>query len=586
MLHNAARKHRLLIQFSGLAAVFSLIILVFFFIIIQYVHQMALDSAIQVITKSHDQIIGQLDDLYVDIENAAYTLNSSPTIQTFLEDPSTRVKAEQQSNLRSIYSSTFLLLRDLSGIAMFGTDGKYVYSSKYNVFSIDHLPEGYRNLTGSKIDGIFTPEESQNAYNSSYVYISAIYHIDSMSRLLGKKIGTTVLTFQTDELKNYMNSGSVYDGSLVLLVDGNNHPIVWNTNEATAAFDHLAIAELDSAFYLASPLDQYGWSLYSVLPKGIISSDMQPLIILTYVTGIILVASLAVFLIMLYRLILKPIYRLSGFMARVPEDTKPVRFKPLAENELGSMIRVMNNMLDAIETKNETLRKMQTTMLVTELSKKQMELVAYRNQINPHFLYNTLNCIRGMALYYNASEIVEISQSLSTMFRYVVQSGEYVTVAEELEYVKMYATIINYRFGGRISIEIDAEDETLARRTFKLSLQPVVENAVFHGLENKVGEGQIQISIVKRENRLLYSVADNGLGMNQEKLAELRALIDASRADMPELPTAERNIGLSNIARRLYLLYHDEGTIAIDSVVGEGTVVSICMPAELLRQDD
>ena len=120
-------------------------------------------------------------------------------------------------------------------------------------------------------------------------------------------------------------------------------------------------------------------------------------------------------------------------------------------------------------------------------ARNNLEILAYRSQINPHFLYNTFECIGGMALSRDAHEVAEMSGALSQMFNYAVKEADFVSVQEELDHIAHYALIIGYRFMGRIKITVDAAPEAAGLRIPRLVLQPVVENAVFHGLEPKKG---------------------------------------------------------------------------------------------------
>ena len=128
-------------------------------------------------------------------------------------------------------------------------------------------------------------------------------------------------------------------------------------------------------------------------------------------------------------------------------------------DEISILVDNLNHMLDEKDEMSEKLRHAQRDLYETELSKQQMQVLAYRNQINPHFLYNTFECIRAMALYYDADEIAEITMALSRIFRYAIKGHNIVTVEEEIANIREYAKIIFYRFGGRIQVGIEVEEE-------------------------------------------------------------------------------------------------------------------------------
>ena len=272
---------------------------------------------------------------------------------------------------------------------------------------------------------------------------------------------------------------------------------------------------------------------------------MRLLLSLVILMGFIFLGLLFLLIATLRRKILRPIAKLSGFMSRVPDDEKPVRFQSQENNELGYMIHMMNRMLDELDQKNEQLRSSEAKMYAMEISRRDMEILAYRNQINPHFLYNTLDCISSIAVYHDADDVAKISESLSTMFRYAVKGEPFALVAQEITYVQEYAAIIGYRFMNRISIQVDASPETLRLRTIKLLIQPLVENAVFHGLERQVGPGTVSVRISLDENRnLAISVSDDGIGIPEEALAALRESIRKAQSEDLTAPSSGKSIGL------------------------------------------
>ena len=160
------------------------------------------------------------------------------------------------------------------------------------------------------------------------------------------------------------------------------------------------------------------------------------------------------------------------------------------------------------------------------LSKKQAEYLALQNQINPHFLYNTLEGIRSEAILAGMDSVAEMTEALATFFRYTISKVDHlVTLEDELANIENYYVIQQYRFGDRLSLSIEYEDddemESLVCMIPKLTLQPIVENSIYHGLEEKIGNGHLSIKISKTQQHLLIIVSDDGVGMEQEKLEEL-----------------------------------------------------------------
>ena len=227
-------------------------------------------------------------------------------------------------------------------------------------------------------------------------------------------------------------------------------------------------------------------------------------------------------------------------------------------------------MLDENQRMIEEIKESKIRLYETELSQQKMEILAYRNQINPHFLYNTLSCMRDMALIKDEDSIAEMAMCLSDIFRYAVKGSNIVTVRDEVSYIEKYARIIEYRFMGKIMIDTNVDEAVLDKPIIRFFLQPLVENSVFHGLEGKMDDGSVDVKIESVGERLEITVQDDGTGMDEETLAKLRKDILA--------PTENKGVGLSNIVQRLRLFYGEEYIMSVYSEVGKGTVIKISVP--------
>ena len=219
-----------------------------------------------------------------------------------------------------------------------------------------------------------------------------------------------------------------------------------------------------------------------------------------------------------------------------------------------------------------------------QLSTKQAEFLALQNQINPHFLYNTLDSIRGDALAAGAQSIADITEALSTFFRYTItETRNLVTIGEELENVHNYFVIQQYRFGDKLTMVVDIKDnrdEILRMQCPKLFLQPIIENAIFHGLERRKDDGLLTISIEQADEDLHVDISDNGAGIPAEQLYALnKSLSRVSVGAIMEEPNGKKGgIALKNVCRRIKLLFGERYGIHISSIVGIGTKVEVVLP--------
>jgi two-component system sensor histidine kinase YesM len=228
---------------------------------------------------------------------------------------------------------------------------------------------------------------------------------------------------------------------------------------------------------------------------------------------------------------------------------------------------------------------------IVELKKQHAEYLALQNQINPHFLFNTLEAIRGDALEAGMISLADTTGALATYFRYTItEVDNLVTLEDELDNVENYYQIQRYRFGDRVTMHIEYPDEHLACldvRLPKLTLQPIIENAITHGLEGKLTPGTIYLSFEMTKTDLIIHVKDNGVGIDTEtvkKMNESFRGIGTNPAE-EENHSAHNGIAMGNINHRIHLLFGNEYGLHIYSIKGLGTDVQVTLPL-LLNHDE
>lgn len=219
---------------------------------------------------------------------------------------------------------------------------------------------------------------------------------------------------------------------------------------------------------------------------------------------------------------------------------------------------------------------------IMEMNKRQAQYLALQNQINPHFLYNTLESIRSEALVAQLDSVADMTEALAVFFRYTISKVEnLVSVEEELENCKTYFRIQKYRFGDRVDLHIEyGEDwqELRRLRMPKLTLQPILENSIIHGTELKLSTGNLRIQIECTQKRLLIRVSDDGVGMNEEVLLRLNEKLRSARTKEYQTQNAKGGIALVNVNNRIHLLFGEEYGMHVYSVEGVGTDVEISLP--------
>jgi len=233
------------------------------------------------------------------------------------------------------------------------------------------------------------------------------------------------------------------------------------------------------------------------------------------------------------------------------------------------------------------IQKVQEIVETGELlqaSKKQAQYLALQNQINPHFLYNTLEGIRSETLLAGFENLANMIEALATFFRYTISNVEnLVTVEDELTNVRNYYIIQKYRFGDRLNvhIEYDPSDEPviLACAIPKLTLQPIIENSIRYGIERKTGVGNVRITIEISTQRLNITISDNGIGMTEDELAEINDIFSRTSLDHIHSDNkAHGGIALVNVNNRIKLLFGEEYGICMYSTLHMGTDVEITLP--------
>lgn len=269
----------------------------------------------------------------------------------------------------------------------------------------------------------------------------------------------------------------------------------------------------------------------------------------------------------LTQMVYRPLQELTHTIKHVSDGELKIRAKVISKDEIGSLSIEFNQMLDQIE-------QLIQEVIEQETQKKDAELEALQYQITPHFLYNTLNSIKCAAMLRGEKDLAELLEDFVELLQASIsKKGTFLTVAEEIHILKNYLNLQNFRYGGEFMVVYEVEDEVQQCLVPRLLLQPLVENALFHGLDIKEKNGRITIRAWRKKEKLYLEVEDNGRGMAQEQIRELLN----SKAKKTRGLTA---VGVSNIRERLSLYYGSEAGLSYKS--GEsGTKALICLPAAM-----
>lgn len=291
-----------------------------------------------------------------------------------------------------------------------------------------------------------------------------------------------------------------------------------------------------------------------------------------YIVLAVFVLSLILGIIYWTRVIYIPILRLKSNVNKI-KHTSDNATTSLSESESSNFI---DHLQEIFENEYENL-----------LLKTKAEMHALQSQINPHFLYNTLEAIRNQALQRNASEIADMAEALATLFRYAIsRPGDLATFGEEIDNIDKYLLIQQFRFRGKFNVVkiFDEDDINLINyRLPVLTIQPIIENAIHHGLETKTGTGMLTIRAFTTQSKLVISISDDGVGMPAHTLSQITAKLSEninSLSDVDRYSSRGRGHGIAimNVHRRIKLYFGDEYGLFITSTQGIGTTVEIQLP--------
>ena len=349
---------------------------------------------------------------------------------------------------------------------------------------------------------------------------------------------------------------------------GENFPVKLSDLRAsnTSRYDMFSSTQ---AFYFVGNEMPNGWSLVQTVSVKEFNKEMNHLIVLA--AGIVLLVleiSLG-FVWYVTSRIAYPAKELMESMKTLAKDNEYPRVKIVSNDEIGMIGLEYNKMAENIETLIEKVYKM-------ELTQKQAELEFLQMQINPHFLYNALDTISWMALAKGNMDVSEMTIALAELLRATIKKESFITLREEMNTVKDYLLIQQERFGDKISAEYFVEEDAYSCMVPNFILQPVIENAIIHGLEPKIEKGKLSINISIQDEFLTFLVEDNGVGMDETEILDLYKKCRENNT--------KQSIGLKNVYRRLLLCYGEASMLKIESKKEQGTRISFLIPRNISKK--
>lgn len=316
-----------------------------------------------------------------------------------------------------------------------------------------------------------------------------------------------------------------------------------------------------------------GWKLVGVTPSAALGVDG-----IKFRFFVLFVADLFLFLLAMINAFISdkisnPIKSLDGSVREIESGNLDVEILPSGSYEVEHLGKSIKNMLGRIKV-------LMSDLVAEHNAKRKSEFDTLQSQINPHFLYNTLDIIVWMIENENSDKAVNIVTALAKFFRISLSKGKnIITVKDEVEHVRNYLMIQNMRFKNRFEYSIDVDEKVLSYSSLKLMLQPLVENAIYHGMEFMDGDGEIDVKVFKEDNSLYFTITDNGLGMSEDMVETL--------LNKDFVPSKKGSgIGVKNVNERIKLYFGSEYGLKVESEPDEGTKITIHLPAVVYGEND
>lgn len=494
-----------------------------------------------------------------------------------------------QEHLSNFLATLNKLHTDIDGIFIFNKDEIIFYKKKDNVIVRPLLSMGkydykesdwYNRLINTNGNSIILGPFKQQQFRSpnDEFFSVAKKIVDSKTR---EEIGVILLNMNLSKIEKIcknITGDSIQD---IVILDQFGE-VVYSTLDLqpkakTTLYSKIKniqqgsfTAVLNGKDHLATfTTSQYSeWKTISIVPNNLLFQDAE---FIGRVTIIILAASIFFAIIMIYFIsskITSPLYTLRKKMKLVEEGNLDVSVEVKTKNEIGQLSHSFNKMLSELK---ELVHK----IYEVQLQAKEAQFIALQSQINPHFLYNTLESIHMMAEINQDYEAGYMASSLGKFFRYCIKGGNgTVTIAEEIDHMKNYVAIQQIRYEDNFKVYISIEEGLEKYRIIKLCFQPLVENAINHGLEKKLRDGYIQIYGIKERNLIKFSIFDNGVGISDEKLSSLNQSMNDN-----DKCTNQKSIGIINVNNRIKTYFGKDYGLKIYSIPDVGTEVDIVIPA-------
>ncbi|MFD2330233.1 sensor histidine kinase [Cohnella sp. GCM10020058] len=549
--------------------------------------------------KNISQTVGLFELMLKGYDSVTKSLNSNNELMQLLQQKTPAGSPEVSSvnrerQITDILGAIFYSRSDIVGIHVISSQGK-VYSFDRSIGSSTRdykSTDWYAELQKSKGDmrwlGVYPQAPMSGGIDSPvFAFGRQLFELSTM-----KSVGYVLIETEEDPILSALSNASIGPGSSVVIRDSAGNVIVRTRPEVDGSGEEgaealpadwpgtlkkgeVAVRDRKDALLTAARIGTADWTVIGVTPKRDLKLELKQTQRFLLTVVILLVVAATALATLVSRSFSSPFKRLIQQMKQVELGNFQGRVRVHSYQELNVLVGSFNRMVYQMDNLIEREK-------LLSISEKNAQLQALQSQVNPHFLFNTLDMIYWMLDERENDRLGRLILALSRIFRYSSdwEEASRAPLRLELEQLRHYLTIIETRLGGRVNTEIEVEERWLGAQVPKMILQPIVENAVKYGLEPLSREGSLRIRSEETEDALVIVVEDNGVGMDEETLLRIRRSLEEAAVSpgRQEDPAGRRGIGLANVHRRIALMYGDGFGLRIESERERGTKITVSFP--------
>lgn len=515
-----------------------------------------------------NRLVTQLDSYINDMDLIIENLKEEYNTNKLQEVENKRFDAELQQEIEEKFRTFHKARQDIYSIGLFAYNNQIILDSgleSLNEFARYRETPWYRGAVEKEGESYISSSYVQNTIKGKYSWVV------SMSKEI-RGLGIMLIDLKFNKIQQLCNSLTPGKKGYIFIVDqlGNYiyHPsqqLVYSgiKREPVQTILRNDTLNENGKNYLSVTSDISGWRICSVSFDDEIMESWRNVQYYYVIIGLIAFIIVGFATTFISQSITKPVRYLCDAMKTVETGEFKAIGEIKATTEIQELAYEYNIMIGKI---NELME----TIVDEQESKRKSDLKALQAQINPHFLYNTLDSIIWMGEMNRSEDVVKMTSALSKLFRISISRGkEIISIKDELHHVKSYLTIQEMRYKDKFSYIIDIDEEILNCKTLKITLQPLVENAIYHGIKSVDYEGLIEIKGTKKGDRIILKVSDNGKGMNRE---ELESILSENSAD------TKQGTGVKNVHERVRLYFGRDYGLTCTSIEGRGTEISVNIP--------